>query len=248
MASTIVTVGIPTIALVLLAFLALGTLHAERRLGSGPSVARRRALFAFLGMGSWMLLLALVALTGALENFESRPPPMMGVFLGTLAVALAAAVSPLGRRLAEGLPLGALIGFQAFRLPLELVMHQAAVEGVMPSVMSWNGYNFDIVTGLAAVGLGLWFAFGKPPRVAAVLFNLVGSVLLVVVSVVAVLALPIFAIFGPDQLNVWVTRFPFTWMAVMVGSALVGHVLLARKLVAGRDASLRVGAATAPGA
>jgi len=247
-ASLLVTVGIPAVALVLLAFLTLGTLLAERRLGSAAPVARRRALFAFAGMGSWMLLIALVARTGVLSNFESRPPPMMGVFFGTLIVAVVAAASPFGKRLAEGLPLGALVGFQAFRLPLELVMHQAAAEGVMPSVMSWNGYNFDIVTGTAAAGLGLWFALGKPPRIAVVLFNLVGSVLLFVVSLVALLALPIFAVFGPDQLNLWVTRFPFTWMAVMVGGALLGHVLLARKLVASRMAPTGVGAAGAPGA
>jgi hypothetical protein len=48
---------------------------------------------------------------------------------------------------------------------------------------------------------------------------------------VAVLALPLFAAFGPEQLNVWVTRFPYVWMAVMVGCALVGHVLLTRRLL-----------------
>jgi hypothetical protein len=34
------------------------------------------------------------------------------------------------------LPLAALVGFQAFRLPLELVMHEAARAGVMPSLLS----------------------------------------------------------------------------------------------------------------
>ena len=60
-----------------------------------------------------------------------------------------------GRRFADKLPLVALIGFQAFRLPLELVMHRAAAAGIMPNVMMFTGYNFDIVTGATALPLAL---------------------------------------------------------------------------------------------
>jgi hypothetical protein len=243
MESNLVRFGIPAIALGLLALLTLGTFHAERRLGSLPEVARRRAFVAFLGMGAWMALLGGVASTGVLARFDLRPPPMAGAFAGTVVVSLAFALSPWGKRLALGLPLGALVGFQAFRLPLELVMHQAATEGVMPSVMSFNGYNFDIVTGVAATLVGVWFLVGRPPRLVVVAFNALGSTLLLVVSAVAMAALPLFAAFGPDQLNVWVTRFPYIWMAVMVGSALVGHVLLARRLLA--ESSPAPGAAVA---
>ncbi len=232
MESNLVRLGIPAIALGLLALLAVGTFHAERRLGAEPRVARRRALFAGAGMGAWMALLGAAASSGVLARFDLRPPPMAGAFLGTVAVSLALALSRFGKRLALGLPLGALVGFQAFRLPLELVMHQAQNDGLMPSVMSFNGYNFDILTGITATLVGVWFLVGRPPRGVLVLFNVLGSTLLLVVSVVAVAALPLFAAFGPEQLNVWVTRFPYIWMAVMVGSALVGHVLLGRRLVA----------------
>jgi hypothetical protein len=189
-------------------------------------------LLAATAMGAWMALLGGVAGTGVFGRFDVRPPPMMGAFLGTLALALVLAFSRFGKRLALGLPFSALVGFQAFRLPLELVMHQAASEGVMPSVMSFNGYNFDILTGITAMLVGVWLLVGRPPRAVLVAFNVLGSVLLLVVSAVAVAALPLFAAFGPEQQNVWVTRFPYVWMAVMVGSALVGHVLVARRLLA----------------
>jgi hypothetical protein len=232
MESNIVRLGIPGIACGLLVLLAVGTFQADRRLGSDLPLARRRALLSAAGMSAWMAVLGGVASTGALTRFDVRPPPMMGVFLGTIVLSVAFALSGFGKRLALGLPVSALVGFQAFRLPLELVMHQAADEGVMPGVMTYTGYNFDIVTGITAAIVGAWCLFGRPPRAVLVAFNVLGSVLLLVVSTVAVLALPVFAAFGLGQLNLWVTRFPYVLMAVMVGSALVGHILLARRLLA----------------
>ena len=67
-----------------------------------------------------------------LARFEVRPPPFVIVFVATVLGTAALAWSPFGRRFATELPFGALIGFQAFRLPLELVMHQAAAAKIMP--------------------------------------------------------------------------------------------------------------------
>jgi hypothetical protein len=235
MESNLVRLGIPGIAFGLLVLLTVGTFQAERRLGSDVPLALRRALLSAAGMVAWMAVINGLAHTGALTRFDLRPPPMMGVFLGTLVLATAFALSGFGKRLALGLPVSALVGFQAFRLPLELVMHEAANEGVMPSVMTYTGYNFDIVTGIAATVVGLWCLLGRPPRAVLVLFNVLGSVLLLVVSTVAALALPVFAVFGLGQLNLWVTRVPYVLMAVMVGSALVGHIILARRLLSERE-------------
>jgi hypothetical protein len=232
MESNVVRLGIPGIALAVAVLVALGSFQAELRLGAEPAAARRRALLVALGFGGWMTIIGAVAATGILARFELRPPPMAGVFLGTVVLALAFSLSRFGERLALGLPLSALVGFHAFRLPLELVMHEAANEGVMPSVMSFNGYNFDIATGISATFVGIWLLLGRPPRGVLVAFNLLGSVLLLVVSTVAVLALPVFAAFGTGQLNVWVARFPYVWMAMLVGSALIGHVVLTRRLLA----------------
>src|SRR5689334_7129667 len=128
MESTLVRLGVPAIALALLGLFALGTFHAERRLGAGLPAARRRSFLAFAGMGAWMLALAAAATSGALAHFDLRSLPMMGALIGMLALALGVSLSAIGKRLALGLPLSALVGFQAFRLPLELVMHEAAKD------------------------------------------------------------------------------------------------------------------------
>ena len=77
------------------------------------------------------------------------------------------------------------------------------------------------------------------------LWNLTGQILLFVVAGVALAASPIFRAFGDDQLNVWVTQFPYVWIAVMVAAALFGHVVTMRKLLAERRAKVPAVAAPA---
>lgn len=142
-----------------------------------------------------------------------------------------------GRTLARGLPVALLVGAQGFRLPLELVMHQAAVAGVMPAQMSFSGWNFGVLTGLAAVVVGALAAWGKMPRVGVVLFNALGTALLVAIIGISVASTPLPHAFGntPDKLNTWVAYPPFILLpGVMVAFAVLGHVVLWRRLLTGR--------------
>jgi hypothetical protein len=230
MASNLVLLGIPSIAVGLAAVFVWGVARAAQNRGADARGARREAVLGALGVAGFMGGIALLALSGLLARFDLRPPPLMLWMLSTLGVALGVGLSPFGRRLAEGLPLAALVGFQVFRLPLELVMHRAAVEGVMPSVMSYGGYNFDILSGITGGLLGLALVRGSVPRGLVVAWNVLGSTLLGVIVTVAFLATPLVRAFGDQQVNSWITQFPYAWMAVMVSSALLGHVLVARKL------------------
>ena len=234
METNLVRFGIPGIALGLALLLVLGVRSAERGTGTAPGLARRRVAWAAAGVAVWMGLIGWAGASGVLARFDLKPPPMGIWFLTVLGTAAIAALSSFGKRLAAGLSFTALVGFQAFRLPLELVMHQAATDGLMPSVMSFNGYNFDILSGISAALLAPLLAVDKAPRWAIVAWNALGSALLFVIASIAMLASPMVRAFGDDQLNVWVTRFPYCWMAVMVAAALFGHVLVARKLLAER--------------
>jgi len=230
-ASNLVRFGIPAIAFGLALLFVLAVFRSAERAGLPPRDRARQTGLAALGVSAFMAFLAALALSGVLARFDLRPPPLLLWMAGTLGSALTVGFSRLGRRLAEQLPFVALIGFQAFRLPLELVMHQAASDGVMPSVMSFGGYNFDIVSGTSAAVLAVVLVRRVAvPRIVLVLWNAVGLTLLAVIVTIAVLATPMIRAFGDDQQNVWVAQFPYCWMAVMVSSALLGHVLLARKL------------------
>ena len=110
-------------------------------------------------------------------------------------------------------------------------MHRAYAEGIMPVQMSYSGRNFDIVTGVTAIALAWALARGPVPRWIIAGWNVLGTVLLLNILVIAVASMPMFHRFGPDRLNVWVADPPFVWLpTVLVFTAIAGHLLIFRKL------------------
>src|SRR3954470_5736667 len=127
MDATLVRIGIPGIAVALSALFVAATWLTGDRLDI--AARRRRTIYAGAGVAIWLAAQAAAALSGWLGRFELRPPPIVIWFASMLVMTLGLAWSGFGRRFAGKLPLVALIGFQAFRLPLELVMHRAATAG-----------------------------------------------------------------------------------------------------------------------
>ena len=224
-ASDLVTFGIPGLALVVVTLVGFGV---HRFAGTRPALS-----FALVA-SAWLLLSAILGLSGFLQDFTALPPRALALLVPTLALPCWLAFSRAGARLASVTPLALLVGFQAFRLPLELVMHRAAVEGTMPPQMTYTGSNFDIVTGATALVIGVAALYRPLPRWLLLGWNTLGSGLLLAILVIAVASLPTFHAFGtePQRLNTWVTYFPFVWLpAGLVSSALLGHLLLWRRLL-----------------
>lgn len=190
---------------------------------------------------AWLLVLWL-GITGAsaglglLSHFDRFPPPVVPFILTGVAGSLFLSSTRVGTTWIHNWSLASIIGFQAFRLPLELLMSQAAQEGVMPVQMSFAGLNYDIVTGLLAAPVALGVMHGKLSKGWVLAWNLLGLTLLINVVTVAVLSVP-----GPyrqflhEPANVWIGYFPFVWLpTVCVPLAAAGHVLVARKLLLGK--------------
>jgi small-conductance mechanosensitive channel len=134
-----------------------------------------------------------------------------------------------GRRLSEHIPLWILVGIQGFRLQMELAMHTMVDRGIMPEQMSYTGRNFDIITGITAIAVAALVATNRAGRSLVLIWNVIGIALLMNIVGVALVSTPIFALFGPDRLNVWITYPPFVWLpAVMVLAALTGHLVIFR--------------------
>lgn len=223
-ASLLVTLGIPLIACATVAAVAFA-IHSLP--AGGPRHARRFLLAA----GAWFAVALALAEGGVLQRTDVFPPPMLLIMLPMLLLPTLLAFSRVGTALIEHVPVAALVGFHAFRLPLELVMHRAASEGVMPPQMTFTGLNFDIATGISALLVATLAAKGLAPRALIVAFNLVGTTLLFVIGAVAIASLPAFKAFGSDPtlVNTWVARAPFVLLpAGLVASAVFGHLLLFR--------------------
>jgi hypothetical protein len=237
-ASALVSLGFVIIPLLVAAMLVAGVEWAGRRRGDDAATRRRRAVLVAAGAAAWLIVSALLAASGVLRRFDVLPPPFAGLVLAVLAIAFGLAFSPIGTLLVRGLPMWALVGSQVFRFPLELVMHQAAVEGVMPVQMTYTGRNFDILTGISAGLLGWWLTRARVAPSHVALWNVLGLALLINVVTIAILSTPTFRWYGNDRLNTFVTYPPFIWLpAILVTAALAGHLLVWRKLAAERRSS-----------
>ncbi len=204
------------VAFVVAAFLAAGHRAFGRRAGATAALAA--TLAAWLGG-----LSALVA--------SGRLPGLPLFFGAVLLVSTLAALSPLGARFAATVPLGALVGFQGFRLPLELVLHDWARQGTIPGTMTWSGQNWDIVAGLVAL---LAAPFAARRRGVAWGANVVGLLLLLNVMRVAVLSSPLPFGWGQQPPLVLAWHWPYALIGpVCVGGALFGHLVLTRALLRG---------------
>jgi hypothetical protein len=196
----------------------------------GPAAARSAAI----AIGAWMTATAGLAATGILARIDVAPPPMLAMIVVVFLAPIVVAVSPVGRRAAGAWPVVALVGVQAFRLPLELVMQRAGALGIMPVELSYSGYNRDIVTGAAALVLALALTRGAVAGWLVWAWNLWGLWCLGVIAWVALSSSPMVRAFGdhPRHVNTWVLHLPYVWLpTVLVMIALAGHLVLARKLL-----------------
>jgi hypothetical protein len=204
---------------VLMAFIA-GVSHAYR--DRPPTRARVIALALI-----YLILVGVVVDTGALA---ALPLSGMPFFFGTvLIVSLFAGLSPLGGRMATTIPIAALVGFQAFRLPLELVLHSWAGQGTIPETMTWSGQNWDIVSGVVAI---MAAPLAGRSRAIAWAANVVGGLLLLNVTRVALMSSPLPFAWGVEPPLVLALHLPYAYVGpVCVGGALIGHVVLTRALL-----------------
>lgn len=210
---------------------------AGRRAGESDAQTQRATLITTIVILGWAGVSGGLAAAGALSDFSGFPPPVLPVIFTGLLLTVAAALSPFGRRLALDLPLALLVGYQAFRIAVEIMLHRAGSEGVIGMHMTWSGLNFDVLTGLTGLALGVWLWRRGPdapaPRGLLWAWNIMGLGLLVTIVSVAIMSVPgpLRRFDGPP--NVWIGHWPFVWLpTLMVAAALFGHVLLFRRLLA----------------
>ncbi|NNE68410.1 MAG: hypothetical protein HKN33_17725 [Pyrinomonadaceae bacterium] len=210
------------------AYLQAGFILLSLAMIAGFGYVTRSKLSYLVGM-VWAAICALIGYSGVLADFSTVPPRIMLLFLVMVGGIVFLAFSRFGARLSN-LSLTLIVGFQAFRILVEILIHQAVTEGVAPPQMTWTGLNLDIFTGISALIL---IPIAKKLPVAVLhVWNLAGFGLLATVVTVAILSMPTaFQQMKPD--NVWVAYFPFIWLpTILVAFALLGHLVLFRKLKA----------------
>jgi len=195
-----------------------------------------RNLLTFL-IPFWLVLTAFMAMNGVYQQSGSLPPRV--VTLGVLPALLVIVTYFIFFRyeFIERLSLKTLTILHVIRIPVELTLLWLFQAGQVPLIMTFEGRNFDILSGLTAP-LALWLGFrgGRVYRTLLILWNLFALALLANIVITAILSFPSpMQRFGFEQPNVGITYFPFIWLAtIIVPIVLFAHLASLWKLLRGQ--------------
>jgi hypothetical protein len=141
-----------------------------------------------------------------------------------------------GKRYVSGLDAGALTLVHIVRVPVELILFQLFLHGAVPKRMTFEGGNYDIVSGLTAP---LIYYFGTVKRrwneKLILTWNFICLTLLLYIVVSAVLSAPFpFQQFSFDHPDIALLYFPYIWLpCCIVPLVLFSHLAVIWKLLRG---------------
>jgi hypothetical protein len=196
----------------------------------GELIRRSKELGSALSL--WLVVTGILSYAEKLHDFSQKPPRIalviglafIGIYFGSYFQAAA--------KLIEKPGLSWLIGLQVFRVAVEIFLFLGHRAGFVPVQMTFEGRNWDVLTGLTALPLAWLVAKNKAPKSLIFAWNTFGLALLLNVMVVAVLSMPTpLRHFHNDPANTFVTYFPYIWLpAYLVQVAWLSHLLIYRSL------------------
>jgi uncharacterized membrane protein len=202
---------------------------------TGWSEAAQRSVFTgtVLVITGWLVLLSVLSLAGFFRHFTALPPR---VALAILAPAVLLVIISFRKRCIELLraaPPHWLVMLQGFRVAVEIQLWLAFTRGLIPVQMTFEGRNYDIISGLLGLLAGwLMWRFKLYQKIISIIYNVIGLTLLLNILVIAVLSIP-----GPtryfmnEPANTIVAEFPFIFLpGGLVVLAIALHVFSLRQV------------------
>ena len=208
----IIFIGIAIVALLLL------------YLGTG-----RNLKLIILG-GIWLIISGALSYYGFFQNTSSLPPRMLWILLPVVILVVSF------YRIVDitAIRENYLIAIHILRIPVELVLYQLFLNGKIPIIMTFRGWNFDIVIGISAIViLGCYLLVRKRLNTDVFkVWNILGILFLLMIVSTAILSAPSpIQMFSFENPNLALITFPYTLLpAVIVPIVLLSHLLCLKKL------------------
>ena len=187
---------------------------------------------------TWLIFTGIVSIGGFYQITDSFPPRLM--LFGILPAILVGVFYFVffRKNFIDRMPLKLLTLLHIVRIPVELVLLWLFFGGAVPQVMTFEGWNYDILSGVLALIVGfLAFRNKRVNRPLLIAFNLIGLILLVNIVAIALLSLPTpVQRLGFDQPNIAILYFPYIWLpTVVVPIVFFSHLASIWKLIGRRD-------------
>ena len=219
-----------SIVFILTTFLTVGFFIYAIKRGAFSSTAAE--ILTFL-IPFWLFFQAVLALGGFYLKTDAIPPrlPLFGILPALLTIIILFVFAQ--KDFIAQLPIKTLTILHIVRIPVELVLLWLFQAGQVPHLMTFEGKNFDILSGLTAPII-YWLAFrgGKTNRTLLIIWNFIALGLLFNIVITAILSFPFpFQQIAFDQPNRALLYFPFVWLpTIVVPIVLFAHLASLRNL------------------
>lgn len=182
----------------------------------------------------WLALHAILGLMYFYTVSNSTPPRFALMVAPAFLFILILFVTLGGRKFIDSLSMKILTQLHIVRIFVEIILWSLFIYKYIPQLMTFEGRNFDIVSGITAPFIA-YFGFVKCSlsNRFVLVWNVVCLLLLINIVVNAMLSAPFpFQQFAFDQPNVAVLYFPFVWLpSFIVPVVLFSHLVVIRRIL-----------------
>lgn len=182
----------------------------------------------------WIALQTVLSLSGFYRGIHPGPPRLALLMLPPLLMIAALFSTRRGRYFVDALDLKTLTLFHTIRIPVEMVLFWLFVHKGVPGLMTFEGRNVDILSGLSAPFVYYYgFVRNRWPKSVLIGWNLVCLALVLNVVTYALLSAPTpFQRVAFEQPNIAIQYFPFVLLpSVLVPLVLLAHFTAIRQLL-----------------
>lgn len=188
-----------------------------------------------------MLMVGVLGLTGFYQKTGTFPPRFTLLLPPGILFVLMLFTIKKSKKFIDNLSLKYLTLVHVVRIPVEITLYSIFLSRLIPDLMTFEGYNYDILSAFTAPII-YYFVFVKKTvgRKSLLIWNFVCLGLLInILAIAALSAQTPFQQLAFDQPNIGVTYFPFVWIpAVIVPIVLFSHLASIRQLIVSKKLTI----------
>ncbi len=178
----------------------------------------------------WIIIISLLSLNDFFEDTSAIPPRIAFAVVPTVFFTIF-----LYRKITTtSIDIKILTALHIIRIPVETNLYQLFLNKKIPVLMTFEGYNFDIISGITALIFCCYFIISKKliSDKILIIWNICGIIMLTIIVSISILSAKTpFQQIAFEQPNIAINEFPNTLLpAVIVPLVLLSHLLALKKL------------------
>ena len=186
---------------------------------------------------AWLGIMGYCAGKDFFTDFSTFPPKFMVAILVPLITMIALVSVKRSREVLLNFPVRNIVGFQSFRIVMEIILWLIFIYQIIPEQMTFEGRNWDVLVGLTAPVV-VWMVFKK--RLVGnkflIAWNIFGILLLTNIVITALLSTPLpIRYFMNEPANTMIVYYPMVWLpSFVVPMAYFGHIVSLAQCLQGK--------------